>query len=111
MALAATKKSRIAESNQQTVDVQPGSTLQIRTPKQQPIGLTFYRWFFEKLASTSVVSFKKPSPASNSKFRTILRRLSDRSDYQELLVPLAVRLSEPMNFEFGIANRLHRLSN
>jgi polysaccharide biosynthesis transport protein len=109
-ALAATKKNRIADSNQQTANVQPGATLQKPTPKQS-IGMTYYRWFFEKLASTSVVSFKKPSPASNSKFRTILRRLSDRSDYQELLVPLAVRLSEPMNFEFGIANRLHRLSN
>jgi len=40
---------------------------------------------------------------SNSKFRTILRRSSDRPNYQELLSSLGVRLSEPSNFEFGIA--------
>ena len=42
-------------------------------------------------------------PHSNSKFRTILRRSSDRPNYQELLSSLGVRLSEPSNFEFGIA--------
>jgi hypothetical protein len=41
--------------------------------------------------------------SSNSKFRTILRRSSDRPNYQELLTSLGVRLSEPSNFEFGIA--------
>jgi hypothetical protein len=40
---------------------------------------------------------------SNSKFRTILRRSSDRPNYQKLLSSLGVRLSEPSNFEFGIA--------
>ena len=42
---------------------------------------------------------------SKNKFRTILRRFSDRPDYQELLIPLGVRLSEPSNFEFGIADQ------
>ena len=41
---------------------------------------------------------------SNSKFRTILRRSSDRPNYQKLLSSLGVRLSEPSNFEFGIAD-------
>jgi len=36
---------------------------------------------------------------SNSKFRTILRRSSDRPNYQELLSSLGARLSEPSNFE------------
>jgi len=40
---------------------------------------------------------------SNSKFRTILRRSSDRPNYQKLLSSLGVRFSEPSNFEFGIA--------
>ena len=110
MALASTKKSRIADLNQQSADVQPGAPVQKRSPKQ-PIGLTYYRWFLEKLASTPVVSFEKPSPASNSKFRTILRFLSDRPDYQKFLSPVSVRLSEPMDLEFGIADRLRRLSN
>jgi hypothetical protein len=41
--------------------------------------------------------------ASNSKFRTILRRFRDRPDCQKLLTPLGVRLAEASNFEFGIA--------
>ena len=43
---------------------------------------------------------------SNSKFRTILRRFSDRPDYQKLLIPIGVRLSGASFFEFGIADLL-----
>jgi hypothetical protein len=41
---------------------------------------------------------------SNSKFRTILRRFSDRSDCQKLLTSIGVRLSGSSFFEFGIAD-------
>ena len=46
---------------------------------------------------------KRGCLTSNSKFRTILRRSSDRPNYQKLLSSLGVRLSELSNFEFGIA--------
>ncbi|MGA7937397.1 MAG: hypothetical protein WCA35_27845 [Kovacikia sp.] len=41
---------------------------------------------------------------SKNKFGTILGHFSDQVNCQELLIPLGVRVSEPMNFEFRIAN-------